>query len=100
MPSKTTTVRLAHGMILPDASTIRALMKELRTRADKDRSLGRRWRSNPRAVLAELGLARPIQNQILSEEGLRVVRRSGELQLESGCYSCSGCCCTGCSYSG
>lgn len=92
--------RVVAGQLVPDISAIKQVMKGLRTDAAKDPALRRAWERNPRSVLGSLGLPRIIQNQILEEEGRSVRWSTYEKELASGCYGCSGCCCSGCSYSG
>src|SRR5882672_3694042 len=92
--------RIINGQLVPDPATIRAIMRDLRARAGKERSVAKAWRRNPRAVLGALGLGKLIQNELLAEEGMSVRWSPTEKALASGCNGCSGCCCSGCSYSG
>ena len=102
MPTSTrkVTARLRDGQLLPEANTVRLMLKSLRLRAQKDRKLAAQWRKNPRAVLADLGISRNVQTQILIEEGIKVRVSPADNVAIANCYSCSGCCCTSCCISG
>lgn len=92
--------QLVDGILVPDVQTVRNMMKVLKDNARQDPELAKRWKTNPRRVLGEMGLPRSIQNQLLREEGRRVLRTQFDISMESGCWGCSGCCCTGCSFTG
>jgi hypothetical protein len=94
--AKSTSLRLISGTVTPDIKTIRAVMKSLRTRIRRDKTLAARYKSNPKVVLGELGLNKIIQLQILQEDGRRVRAGAEEQRLMLGCAGCTGCCCTGC----
>lgn len=89
-------MEIRDGLLTPDMEGLREAMAVLRKQLKRDEKLRNTWKRNPRTVLADRGLNRILQNQVLQEEG-RVVRWTrDDRAMASGCYGCTGCCCTGC----
>lgn len=95
MPTKYT-LEVHGGRLTPDIRALRDAMSVLKREIKSDPILRRSWASNPRTVLADRGLNRVLQNQILQEEGKAVRWSGGDKAAAAGCYGCTGCCCTGC----
>ena len=74
-------------------------MAQLKDRAKTDKAVRAQWESDPRRVLADMGFNRVIQNKLLEEEGRRVRWTAAEQGFAGDCMGCTGCCCSGCSYS-
>jgi hypothetical protein len=87
-------LRLEKGYLLPDPDAIRAVMDDLRNDVRENPQLAERFRQDPRAVLGERGMARPLQNEIMRESG-RFEIEEAEFLDEGGphCVSTSSCCC-------
>lgn len=83
MPNYTT--KIINATLIPDVDAARALVKALRRSMQTDRKLKAAFAKNPRAVLADRGLAREYQNEFLSEMGRR--------PSAADC-ACTGCCAT------
>ena len=86
------TIKVVRGVVTPDAGAVRAVVKRLKTDIAGDPALAAKFKGNPRAVLAERGLSRDVQNELLVEMGRRV---GGPLADCLGTCGCSGCCWTG-----
>lgn len=89
-------MEIRDGLLTPDMEGLREAMAVLRKQLKQDEKLRAAWKRSPRAVLADRGLNRILQNQVLQEEGKIVRWNRGDRAMAAGCYGCTGCCCTGC----
>lgn len=79
-----------NGYLVPGASFLEAMINRLRIDLRNDEELSDRWKQDPRAVLAERGIVRDLQDEILREQGLPVEQRAPQ---EEWCLSTGSCCC-------
>ena len=88
--------KIINGIIIPDSETIKQLFSYVKEKAKTDDSYRQTWENNPREILERAGLSRAVQNELLIEMG----DESVDVHEFDGCMSCSGCCISGCGYSG
>ena len=88
--------KIINGIIVPSSDTLKQLFDYIKEKASSDEDYRQTWENNPRSILEKAGLSRPIQNELLIEIGDETV----DVHEFDGCMSCSGCCVSGCGYSG
>jgi hypothetical protein len=75
------------GYLIPGQIFITAIVGRLREDMRKDPALEKRFQEDPRTVLAERGIVKDLQTELLLEQGLPVAEAKG------WCISTGSCCC-------
>ena len=63
---------VAHGVLVPGANVVQAMLAALEADVNSDQQLAARWKQNPAAVMAERGYNQDLQNEVLKSQGTSV----------------------------
>jgi len=81
-------ITIDKGFVIVDTDTVRAVVAQLKTDITTDKALAARLKRDPRRVLGDRGLSKPIQDQMLKEE------RASDPNAPEGHCVCTLCCWT------